>query len=92
MGFYVTTTDFGEELQETFTCCHCNRIVRLAVGESLKTTPIDMCTRCNKRTCSRFKCRDVCAPFEKKMERFEKRVREAESRDSFLRAVDSLSR
>lgn len=88
MGFYVTTSELGEQLQETFTCCHCNRIRKLAVGESLTTAPIDMCMRCMKRVCEQCHAKGTCTPFEKKMERFEKKMRAAESRDSFLRAVE----
>lgn len=88
MGFLETSLDGTTTVQETFTCCHCNRLVRLPVGVSLKMVPIDICRYCGKRTCERFKCLDRCTPTEKRMEAFERQVNSQQSREAFLRSVE----
>jgi hypothetical protein len=90
VGFLETSMPDGTTtVQETFTCCHCNKLTRLPVGVSLKMAPVDMCRHCNKRTCSAWVCRDRCAPTEKRMAAFERRVNSQQAREAFLRAVEA---
>lgn len=61
----------------TFTCCHCQRIVRL---HSLRTGDRKaeqgvMCMMCMKQMCVQCAERARCDPFEKKLERSEARGR-----------------
>ena len=58
---------------DTFTCCHCNRVIHVK-----PFAPMDdfgsMCRNCMKMTCPT--CADgPCVPFEKKLEAAEKRDR-----------------
>ena len=58
---------------DTFTCCHCNRIIHVK-----PFAPMDefgsMCRNCMKMTCPT--CADgPCVPFEKKLDEVEKRDR-----------------
>ena len=56
---------------DTFTCCHCNRIIHVK-----PLAPMDefgsMCRNCMKMTCPT--CADgPCVPFEKRLDEVEKR-------------------
>ena len=56
---------------DTFTCCHCNRIIHVK-----PFAPMDefgsMCRQCMKMTCPTC-ASGPCIPFEKKLEEVEKR-------------------
>lgn len=58
---------------DTFTCCHCNRVVLVPVKASAADCG-GWCFRCAKPVCPRCAGRD-CTPFEKKLERIEARGR-----------------
>lgn len=92
MGYFTVTDHLGEHIQETYTCGHHNGIVRMPVGVSLQHgcgNEWHWCTGCNKRICGPCKAKLRCVPFEKKLDRFERIMREVESRDEFLRAVEA---
>jgi hypothetical protein len=61
----------NEEVASTICCPHCNShfISRKGSGERRA-----FCINCKAVTCGRPAC-DACVPFEKKMERLEKRFR-----------------
>jgi hypothetical protein len=57
---------------DTFTCCHCNRIVRVPV----KVRPEDLggfCTMCSKPVCPQCHAKGSCTPFEKWLDKVEAR-------------------
>lgn len=79
-GEGTLTTPFGVEQREaTFTCAHCNSIVRLPP----RCNPDDLggwCRVCDKAICPRCVQRGHCDPFEKALKRMEAR---AEARKSY---------
>lgn len=77
-GGYAVVSEPGkpDHERDTFTCCHCNRIVPVPAGEQPKTR----CAMCDKPVCDLLRCYERCEPFEKKLEAVERRYR-------FLRAV-----
>ena len=81
-GFISDQGPDGERITETFTCCHCNVIVALDPRE-----PPAICMPCFKRVCEKCHADGRCMPFERKLERFEKRVNEQVSRGVFLRSI-----
>jgi hypothetical protein len=73
-GGYAAISDPERPIKEcdTFTCCHCNTVVFV-------TGPVDdmggFCTLCMKHTCKDCNAKGTCSPFEKKIERMERRDR-----------------
>ena len=72
-GFRCETVSAGTFEADTFTCCHCNRVMHVK-----PRAPMDefgsMCRNCMKMVCP--KCADgPCVPFEKKLEAMERRSR-----------------
>lgn len=62
--------------QDTFTCCHCNRIVFLKASPNVPKPDIGgFCRLCMKNTCGPCADKGTCEPFEKKLERMEQRAR-----------------
>jgi hypothetical protein len=82
MGFFVDSGPEGDTITESFTCCHCNRPTAID-----RAAPVAMCHNCFRRVCNRCHAKGTCTPFEKKLERIERRAREDERRGAFLRAV-----
>ena len=75
-GFAVVSDSAGRTVAEwdTFTCGHCNRIVRVRP----RATPEQLggvCRMCMKHTCPGCDARGVCTPFEKRLEAIEARAR-----------------
>jgi uncharacterized protein with PIN domain len=69
------TTEF-----ETFTCAHCNRIVRMPHPDSpeemkLKVRDVRHCHQCDSMTCPECARRATCEPFEKWLDAYERRER-----------------
>lgn len=56
---------------DTFTCCHCNCIVRVRPGSG---TERGFCFMCNAPHCGKKGCW-TCVPFERKLEAVENRYR-----------------
>jgi len=56
---------------DTFTCCHCNRVVHVPASQPLEAVG-DFCRQCMKLICERCAGRP-CVPFLKKLERMEQR-------------------
>lgn len=71
VGGYMVITDPEAPTKEfdTITCCHCNRVVRV------KADPGGWCMQCMKGLCGPCADKRSCAPFEKKLEAYEKRER-----------------
>lgn len=64
-GYLIATSSDGLVEHDTFTCCHCQKIVIVKP----MCDPADMggnCNLCNKLICS-FCVGKVCTPWEKKM-------------------------
>ena len=67
--------DVGEGITErdTYSCCHCNRIVHVKPKANMDEFG-SMCRNCMKMVCP--KCADgPCVPFEKRLEMIEARDR-----------------
>lgn len=59
---------------DTFTCCHCNTVIRIPVGAKSE----DMggyCTMCMENICTACADHGRCTPFEKQLEAVEARGR-----------------
>jgi hypothetical protein len=72
-GFRCERISAGTFESDTFTCCHCNRIIHVK-----PFAPMDdfgsMCRNCMRMVCPT--CADgPCVPFEKRLEAAEKRDR-----------------
>lgn len=64
---------YGTFEADTFTCCHCNRIMHVKAKAPMDEVG-SMCRNCMKMVCP--KCADgPCVPFMKKLEEQEKRDR-----------------
>jgi len=73
-GFVQITGPNGVEEHETFTCGHCNNVVRVPH----KAKPDDlggMCRVCMSMVCGRCCATGRCDPFDKKLKRMEDRGR-----------------
>lgn len=72
-GGYLLITDPERPTVErdTYTCCHCNRIVVVRPGSGTKR---GWCFRCDAAHCGGFRCW-TCVPFERRMEAMENRAR-----------------
>lgn len=71
-GAFICTSPEGEKVTDTFTCGHCNHIV----GVKPKQDPTEiggLCKVCMKLICGGCVDRGSCDPFEKKLERAERR-------------------
>jgi hypothetical protein len=75
-GYVEIVTDGSTREYDTFTCCHCSKIVLV----KKKEMNFGFCTLCFKPICKI--CEDVgsCTPFEKKLERIEKEAYHARNR------------
>lgn len=74
-GYAVWTSLDGPAVKEcdTFTCCHCNRIVMVKMRAAAEDLG-GFCRMCMKMCCP--SCADKgCTPFEKRMEKYEARQR-----------------
>lgn len=58
---------------DTFTCCHCNRVIHVKPKASMDEFG-SMCRNCMKMTCPKCAA-GPCVPFEKKLEQMEARSR-----------------
>jgi hypothetical protein len=78
-GYYRETGPEGTVEHETFTCAHCQRLVKCSVPPN---PDIDgwNCRQCFARICRYCASKQVCDPFERKLERIEARA-------SLLKAV-----
>lgn len=70
LGTFYCDVGSGILERDTFTCCHCNRVIHVKPN-----APMDefgsMCRNCMKMVCPQ--CADgSCTPFEKKLEAWEK--------------------
>ena len=77
-GYLITTGPTGVFEADTFTCCHCNRIVIVKANASASDSG-GWCCNCSKPICGAEPCM-TCTPYERQMER-------AEARDRFLRSA-----
>lgn len=82
-GFYTTVEGNVVDEHDTFTCAHCNSVVKVEPFQR----PEDLggqCTLCNAPICP--KCADlgVCFPFEKRLE-------ESEAKQEALRSYGLAS-
>ncbi len=63
-----------ERENDTYTCCHCNRIVRVNTDAS---NVGEWCRMCGQLACQKKRCSPAlngCGPFEKKLEVYEART------------------
>lgn len=74
-GYFICTSVEGVvEEGDTFTCCHCNKVVFVKPLVSMSEFG-GFCTLCMKPTCPRCDTEGTCVPFEKKLEIVEARER-----------------
>lgn len=64
----------GVSEHDTFTCCHCNKVVMVKPKASMEEFG-GFCTLCFKPTCPRCEAVGTCTPFEKKLEEAEAKAR-----------------
>ncbi len=69
--------------QDTFTCIHCNCIVRVEPGFS--TTDFVWCRKCMKPVCEKERCQVRCLPWDQQMEINEARGKLRRQMDEALR-------
>jgi hypothetical protein len=76
---YAQLVDFdGKTVAEcdTFTCCHCNRVVRLGNADGTKKQGVAVhCTMCGRVGCVPCAETGRCEPFEKLLDAIENRGR-----------------
>ena len=86
-GGQIIVTDPGTPLyeQDTFTCIHCNKVVRVPPGLS-SFTDFDWCRKCMKPICNKPVCHDSCVPWERQMEITEARGKLHRAMDEALRS------
>lgn len=65
---------------ETFTCAHCNKIIRMphpdaSEAAKLQVKDVRRCHACDALTCPDCARKPTCLPFEKKLEAYENRER-----------------
>lgn len=73
-GLEIVDGPGGTVEYETFTCIHCNEIVRVPH----RASPDDcggFCRQCMAPTCPKCTAKGVCTPFLKKVEEIERRAR-----------------
>lgn len=73
-GYLVVIGQEKKAEADTFTCCHCQRVVLVKP----KAPPAECggwCGRCAKLICGPCAARPGCDPFERKLERVEARAR-----------------
>lgn len=91
VGGYATITDPGATTREwdTITCRHCQRVVFVTKDAAGRVTApadrLDFCRGCMSPICASCGAEGRCEPFEKKLERMEKR-------GAFLRGIDERAR
>jgi hypothetical protein len=83
-GYAVISDHHGIREWDTFTCCHCQRVVQVMT----RCDPSDLggfCRMCMKNICG--PCADLgsCTPFEKKLEIYERKTRLHEAMGLVLR-------
>lgn len=76
---------------DSFTCCHCNSIVRVP-ARAAPTECGGWCGKCAKPTCRECGGSGRCAPFEAQLEAVEKGITEKLMRERFTNAVFGGSR
>jgi hypothetical protein len=81
-GHFIEQGPVGTRQGDTFTCCHCSRIVDVDMRERPH-----VCMGCFAPVCSHPHCRTVCEPFEKKLLKMEADDKKRASRNSILRAA-----
>jgi hypothetical protein len=79
-GYLQIIDPAGSSEFETFTCAHCNSIVRMPHPDSpeemkLKVKDVRRCHQCDALTCPKCAAIPQCTPFEKKLEAYEARGR-----------------
>lgn len=68
-GYIIETDIYGcVNEADTNQCCHCGNHFRIIKGSGKKR---GFCLKCMQTTCGKLKC-DICYPFEKKLEEYEK--------------------
>ena len=77
----VREADGSVVIQETFTCCHCNRI-----KDAVFRGDVHMCHPCMKRVCNECHAIGTCTPFEKKLGMYERKANEILGADGIERA------
>lgn len=73
-GYAVWSAPTGVREKDTFSCCHCNKVVFVEPRQSA-TDAGGWCMRCARNTCG--PCADLgrCTPLEKRIEQMEARGR-----------------
>lgn len=64
-GYMLLVDDKGRHEADTFTCAHCQRIVRIQKGSGRTR---GWCGHCGKPVCGNAVCMKSCTPFMKKVE------------------------
>jgi hypothetical protein len=82
MGFFEVVGPTGTRRGETFTCAHCNTVHEIVHG-----APVAMCHREWKPVCAACHQKGTCTPFEKRLDQFERKLRERAQRDSIFKAA-----
>ena len=73
-GGQITITEPGAPTieRDTFTCCHCGRIVTVKRGSGVKR---GWCFLCGLPHCGSKRCSSGCVPFERRLEAMENKNR-----------------
>lgn len=83
MGFFEEQRADGSIRRgETYTCCHCSRVVEF-VDNCGKKLEVNGCGMCRKPVCPICHAKGQCTPFVKKLETIE-------AKDRFLRSAGIL--
>ena len=69
--------------QDTFTCCHCNKIVLVKAGQTV--TDFAWCRKEMKPVCEKERCQVRCSPWERQLELSEARGKLHRAMDEALR-------
>jgi hypothetical protein len=72
-GYLVITSDSGTTENDTFGCAHCNSVVIVTTGRPAEESG-GWCLHCSKCICKGCATLGRCTPFEKKLDRYEKRA------------------
>ena len=67
-GYLLITSPDAVVERDTFTCCHCGRVVIVRPGSGKER---GWCLFCGKPTCGRKECSSGCVPFEHRLEAWE---------------------
>jgi hypothetical protein len=75
-GIAVTTMPYGEVTEcQTFTCGHCQAIVKVQPGIGSASDGTGLCKVCMSMVCKRCNAAGKCTPWEEQMEKIEARDR-----------------